>query len=69
MYCFNNSVECQFLKLPAVVDRSVVGLITVLKSPKIMILVDSCNIEKNVSKKDGSSLFGPYILAIVKFLL
>ena len=43
----------------------VVRLITVLKSPPILIFVDSCIVEKNVSKKDGSSLFGPYMLAIV----
>ena len=53
MYCFSSSVECQDRRLPAVLDRSVVGLITVLKSPPIMISVDSCNVEKNVLKKDG----------------
>lgn len=58
MYCFNDSGEFQFCKLPAVLDRSIAGLITVLESPAIIILVGSCNDERNVSKKDGSSLLG-----------
>ena len=68
MYCFSSSVECQDRKLPAVLDRSIV-LITVLISPPIMISVDSCIVEKNVLKKDGLSELGPYMLAIVIFLL
>lgn len=38
IYCFSVSVECQFLKLPEVLDLSRVGLITVLKSPPITIV-------------------------------
>ena len=62
MYCFNCSVECQDRKLPAVLGWPIVGLITVLKSPPIMISVDSCNVKKNVVKKDGLSELGPYML-------
>ena len=69
MYCFNSLVECQDRRLPAVLDRLIMGLITVLKSPPIMISVDACNVEKNVLKKVGLSELGPYMLAIVIFLL
>ena len=48
MYCFNSPVECQDHKLPAVLDQSIMRLITVLKSPLIMISVDSCNMEKKM---------------------
>ena len=67
MYCFNISVECQFLELAVVEDLSKLGLITVLKSPPIM-TVESDKLDsesKNVWKKAGSSVLGPYILAIV----
>ena len=59
------SVECQFLKLPEVLERSIVGLMIVLKSPAVMRLFEFDNMEKMLWKKDGSSLFGPYIFASV----
>lgn len=52
-------------------DLSKVGLITVLKSPPIMIVefekLDSES--KNVWEKAESSVLGPYMFAMVKFLL
>ena len=40
MYCFIISVECQFLELLGVLERSIVGSMTVLKSPAIMRFVE-----------------------------
>ena len=45
--------------LPGVLERSVVGLITVLKSPAIMMFAELYSEEKKLWKKDGSSLLGP----------
>lgn len=59
IYCFIVSVECQFLELPEVLERSIMGLRTVLKSPAMMRLFEFDNMEKRLWKKDSSSLSIP----------
>ena len=59
MYCFMTSVECQFLELPDVLERSIMGLMAVLKSPAIMGFVELYIKEKKLQKKNGSLLLGP----------
>ncbi len=60
MNCLIVSVDCQ-VHLFEVLLLSIDGLMTVLKSPPIMIgpvqLVEM--VEKKLLKKDGSSVFGP----------
>ncbi len=56
MYCFIVSVECQVLELPGVLERSIVGLSTVLKSPAFMVFVELHIKEKKLWKKDGLSV-------------
>lgn len=46
-------------------ERSIAGLMTVLKPPAIIRLFESESPEKQSSKKSGSSLFGPYMFASV----
>lgn len=48
--CFITSVECQCLELPEVLERSIVGLLTVFKSLAIVILADSLSSEKKYGK-------------------
>jgi len=71
MNCFMVSADFQMRLLPKLLHLSIVGSITVLKSPAIMTgQLEKFEIEeKKVWKKDGSSVFGPYKLPIVTGLL
>ena len=67
VYCLTIFVDWQFLRLSVVLTLSSPESSTRLKSLPMMSVLSSWS-ESEVKKKEGSSTFGPYILAMQNFI-